>query len=248
MDKTRILVVDDEPKMVRLTREVLTATGFEVLTAYNGMNAVNLAAMEKPDLIVLDLLMPGELDGFATAKRIREFSDVPIIMLTARIHEADKLRGFDSGADDYMTKPFSARELLARIRALLKRSHGAENPISEGEIRVGCIRIDLAHHKVFSDDVEVELTPTEFSLLRELARHMNQVMLHEQLLVAVWGAEYRNDQDYLRAYIHHLRQKLEADPANPKLILRSPGVGYMLADSNQPVIKRPREDKRVPIS
>lgn len=248
MDKTRILVVDDEPKMVRLTREVLSATGFEVISAYNGVNAVNLAAMEKPDLIVLDLMLPGELDGFATARRIREFSDVPIIMLTARVHEADKLRGFDSGADDYMTKPFSARELLARIRALLKRTKPGEKSAGESEIVVGNIRIDLVHHKVLSDGVEVRLTPTEFSLLRELARHLNQVMLHEQLLTAVWGADYRNDLDYLRAYIRHLRQKLEVDPADPKLILRSPGVGYVMVDSKQPSVRHPKEDKRVPVS
>jgi two-component system KDP operon response regulator KdpE len=248
MEKTRILVVDDEQKLVRLVREVLTATGYEVLTAYNGTNAVNLAALEKPDLIVLDLVLPGELDGYATARRIREFSDVPIIMLTARVRENDMLRGFEAGADDYMTKPFSARELLVRIRSLLKRANGEAKTSELTEIVIGNVKIDLVHHKVFTDDIEVRLTPTEYNLLRELARHLNQVMLHEQLLVAVWGAEFRNDHDYLRAYIHHLRQKLEADPANPKLILRSPGVGYMLVDSKQPLAKRPKEDKRVPIS
>lgn len=248
MNKTRILVVDDEQKLVRLVREVLTATGYEVFTAYNGTNAVNLVALEKPDLIVLDLVLPGELDGYAVARRIREFSDVPIIMLTARVREADMLRGFDSGADDYMTKPFSARELLVRIRSLLKRAHGSEKLAGETEIVVGSIRIDLVHRKVFSNGVEVLLTPTEYNLLHELARHANQVMLHEQLLTAVWGSEYRNDQDYLRAYIRHLRQKLEADPANPQLILRSPGVGYMLADARQTSTKHPKMDDRVPIS
>lgn len=248
MNKTRILVVDDEQKLVRLVREVLTATGYEVFTAYNGTNAVSLAALENPDLIVLDLVLPGELDGYAVARRIREFSDVPIIMLTARVRETDMLQGFDAGADDYMTKPFSARELLVRIRSLLKRAHGGDKTGGDAEIVIGSIRIDLVHRKVFSNDIEVLLTPTEYSLLHELARHVNQVMLHEQLLTAVWGAEFRNDQDYLRAYIRHLRQKLETDPANPKLILRSPGVGYILVDSKQAGVRRPKEDDRVPIS
>jgi two-component system KDP operon response regulator KdpE len=149
-------------------------------------------------------------------------------MLTARVTEVDKLRGFDAGADDYITKPFSSKELLARVRAVLKRARGEASATGEAEIVCGDLRIDLARRRVIVRHDEVHLTPTEYSLLHELVRHPNQVLLHEQLLSAVWGPEYRDDVDYLRAYIRYLRQKIEADPANPKIIQRCPGIGYML--------------------
>jgi two-component system KDP operon response regulator KdpE len=226
MAEARILVVDDEPKLVRLVREVLTATGYQVMSTGSGENAVEMMALEKPDLIVLDLVLSGAMDGYEVAHRVREFSDVPIIMLTAKARESDLLRGFDSGADDYLTKPFSAKELLARVRAVLKRTR-RESTV-ETEIVCGELRMDLARRQVTVSGRPVQLTPTEYNLLHELALHCNQVMLHEQLLTAVWGEEYRDDLDYLRAYIRYLRQKLEADPASPKLIVTSPGVGYML--------------------
>ena len=226
MTEARILVVDDEPKLVRLVREVLTATGYSVMSTGSGENAVEMAALEKPDLIVLDVVLSGTMDGYGVARRVREFSDVPIIMLTAKARESDLLHGFDSGADDYLTKPFSSKELLARVRALLKRAR-RESP-GESEVICGDLRIDLARRQVTLSGQLVQLTPTEYNLLHQLAQHRNQVMLHEQLLSAVWGQEYRNDVDYLRAYVRYLRQKLEADPANPKLIVTSPGVGYML--------------------
>jgi two-component system KDP operon response regulator KdpE len=224
----RVLVVDDEPRLVRLVREILIATGYDVLVGCNGQQAVDLVALEQPDLVILDIILNGDMDGYEVTKQIRTFSEVPILMLTARVREVDLLRGFDFGADDYMTKPFSSKELLARVRALLKRSLKDMENEKEVELSCGEINIDLARHRVTLSGTEIHLTRTEYNLLHELARHHNQVLLHEQLLTAVWGSEYRNDTDYLRAYIHALRQKLEPDPENPRWIVRCPGVGYML--------------------
>jgi two-component system KDP operon response regulator KdpE len=229
-----ILVVDDEPKLVRLVREVLAATGHSILSTGNGDRAVELAALEHPDLILLDLVLADAVDGYEVARRVREFSDVPIIMLTAQAREADMLRGFDVGADDYLTKPFSARELLARIKAVLHRARREAVAPAEALIVCGELRIDLARHRVSLGGQDVHLTRTEHSLLLELARHPNQVLLHEQLLAVVWGPEYRDDIDYLRAYIRYLRQKLEPDPSAPKMILTEPGVGYLLACPETP--------------
>jgi DNA-binding response OmpR family regulator len=230
MTKERILIVDDEPKLIYLVREILTATGFEVLLTCNGEHAVQMVAVEQPDLVLLDIVLPGPLDGYEIAHRIREFSNVPIIMLTARVRESEMLHGFEVGADDYITKPFSSKELLARIRAVLKRA-SAEPGHSIEEIVCDCLVIDLARRRVSLEGREIHLTPTEFNLLHELATHPNKVLLHEELLSAVWGSEYRDDLDYLRSYIRYLRQKIETDPSNPKIILRCPGVGYMLAAS-----------------
>jgi len=234
MSEARILVVDDEPKLVRLVREVLTAIGFDVMSTGSGENAVEMAALERPDLIVLDVVLSGAMDGYEVTRRVREFSDVPIIMLTAKVREADLLRGFDVGADDYLTKPFSSKELLARVRAVLKRARREPAAPVESEIVCGELRIDLARRHVTVAGKQVQLTPTEYNVLHELASHRNQVLLHEQILTAVWGTEYRDDLDYLRAYIRYLRQKLEPDPANPKLIVTSPGVGYMLVCPESP--------------
>lgn len=224
----QILIVDDEPKLVRLVREVLQATGYDVIAASSGEQAIELTALEQPELVILDIVLLGDMDGYETAKRIREFSDVPIIMLTAKVREADKLRGFDAGIDDYVTKPFSSKELLARIRAVLNRYKASITTPKETEIICGDMKIDLMRRRVSIGDQDVHLTPTEYKLLHVLASHLNKVMLHEQLLTAVWGPEYLNDLDYLRSYIHMLRRKLEVDPANPRMILRIPGVGYIL--------------------
>jgi two-component system KDP operon response regulator KdpE len=248
MEKARILLVDDEPRLIHLVREVLGATGYEVLIAVSGEHAIEMTALEQPDLILLDIVLAGTIDGYNVAQRIREFSDVPIIMLTARVRESDKLHGFDVGADDYITKPFSSKELLARIQAVLKRSHGDMVKPARSEIICGDLRIDLARRHVTIAGREVHLTPTEYSLLHELAAHTNQVLLHEQLLTAVWGSEYRNDIDYLRAYIRYLRQKIEADPANPKVIVRSPGVGYMLVCPDKTTDESLKLDDRLPVS
>ena len=227
-DKPRILVVDDEPKLVHLVREVLSVAGFDVLSTSSGEGAVEMIALEQPDLVLLDIILSRTMDGYQVARRVREFSGVPIIMLTAKAREEDLLRGFESGADDYLTKPFSAKELLARVRAVLNRARHEPTARGESEIVCGDLRIDLARRRVTVAGRDVPLTATEYNLLHQLALHRNQVLLHEQLLTAVWGAEYRDDLEYLRAYIRYLRQKLEPDPANPKRIVTSQGVGYML--------------------
>jgi len=224
----KILIVDDEPRVVNLVREVLTATGFDIIATRTGESAIELTALEQPDLILLDLILPGALDGYQVAKRLREFSDVPIIMLTAKVREVDMLRGFEVGADDYITKPFSSKELLARIQAVLKRSKLESEQKASSEFVCGDLRIDFAKRAVFVNSREIFLTHTEYNLLYELATHPNQVLFHDYLLTNVWGYEYRDDVDYLRTYIHYLRKKLEVDPSNPRLIISSPGVGYML--------------------
>ncbi|MGD2049780.1 MAG: response regulator transcription factor, partial [Chloroflexota bacterium] len=213
MMKTRILVVDDEPKLVRLIQEVLTATGFEVVSTGSGEKAIEMVALEQPDLVLLDIVLTGDVDGFEVARRVREFSDVPIIMLTAKAKESDLLRGFDAGTDDYITKPFSSKELLARIRAVLNRAKNETGEAVEAVINCGELRIDLARRRVTLSGEAIHLTRTEYNLLLELASHQNQVLLHTQLLTAVWGAEYRDDLDYLRAYVRYLRRKLEPDPS-----------------------------------
>jgi DNA-binding response OmpR family regulator len=229
MDKSKILIVDDEPKLVRLVREVLLASGYEVLATCNGEHAIEMVALEQPDLILLDIIFYyGNLDGYEVARRIREFSNIPIIMLTAKVRESDLLRGFEAGADDYITKPFSSKELLARLRAVLKRAHSEQPNINKAEVVCGDLNINLANRRVKQGDREIHLTSTEYNLLYELALHQNQVVLHEQLLTAVWGQEFRDDIDYLRSYIRYLRQKIEQIPAEPQLIVTVSGVGYML--------------------
>ena len=228
MAQTRILIVDDEPKLVRLVREVVTAVGYSAFSTGSGASAIELVALEQPDLVLLDIVLSDAVDGYEVARRVREFSDVPIIMLTARARESDLLRGFEAGADDYLVKPFSSKELLARVRAVLKRARLEPAASPKPEIVCGELRMDTARRRVTVGDREVKLTRTEYNLLHELSTHPNQVLLHEQLLATVWGAEYRDDLDYLRAYVRYLRQKLEPDPANPKMIVTVPGVGYML--------------------
>ena len=227
MSLGRILIVDDEPKLVRLVSEILLATGFDVLASSSGDQAIEMVAIEQPDLVIMDIMLLGGQDGYQVTRRIREFSDVPIIVLTIKSKEIDLLRGFEAGADDYLTKPFSSKELLARLRAVLKRSQSSAGISHETEIVCGDLRIDLLRRRVTSQAREVHLTPTEYNVLHELARHCNQVLLHEQILSAVWGPEYVNDIDYLRSYIHCLRKKLEPEPANPKMILSNPGIGYI---------------------
>jgi two-component system KDP operon response regulator KdpE len=232
MLKKRILIVDDDPRLIRLIREVLGAAGYEVLTSASGESAIQALALEQPDLLLLDIMLP-DMDGFQVARRAHEFTDVPIIMLTAKVTENDKLTGFNAGADDYITKPFSSKELLARVQAVLNRAQGVRDLPDRTIIDCGDLNIDLSQHRVSIGAQEVYLTATEFNLLHELAMHMNQVLLHEHLLTAVWGPEYRNDVDYLRSYVHSLRKKLERDPANPVMITNIQGVGYMLVKPNE---------------
>ena len=224
----KILVVDDEPRVVRLVTEVLRAMGYQVVAAASGRSGIEMVALEQPDLVLLDILLPQGPDGYEVCRRIREFSEVPVIMLTARAQESDMLRGFDMGADDYLTKPFSAKELVARVKAVLRRSRRPGETLST-LLTCGDLEIDFARRTVRAHGEQVQLTRTEYSLLRQLALNANKVMLHRELLAEVWGPEYLDDVDYLRAYIRYLRRKLEADPSAPQLIVTAPGIGYMLA-------------------
>lgn len=230
MTEARILVVDDEPKLVRLVREVLTATRYAVMSTGSGENAVEMAALERPDLILLDIVLSGAMDGYEVARRVREFSDVPIIMLTAKARESDLLHGFDVGADDYLTKPFGGRALQARIEAVLRRYRpGAPLTTERTQFQSGPLCVDVANRQVTLNDAPVYLTPIEFALLTELIRYPDKVRLHGELLTAVWGPEYRDDVTILRATIYRLRQKIEPDPASPSFIQTEPGVGYIFS-------------------
>jgi two-component system, OmpR family, KDP operon response regulator KdpE len=223
----KILVVEDEPRILRLVTEILRSVGFTVVGAGDAKTAMEMLVIEQPELILLDILLPHGANGYELCERIREFSDVPVIMLTAKAQENDILRGFDAGADDYLTKPFSAKELLARVRAVLRRTYRPEEKVTTA-VHCGELEIDFARHKVWARGEQVPLTRTEYALLRQLALNPNKIISHEGLLTSVWGPEYRNDVDYIRAYVWHLRRKLECDPSNPRLIVTSPGVGYML--------------------
>jgi two-component system KDP operon response regulator KdpE len=224
----KILVVDDEPRVVRLVTEVLGAVGYDVVAAARGEPAIEMVALEQPDLVLLDIRLPGDMDGYEICRRVREFSDVAVIMLTARAQESDVLRGFDVGADDYLTKPFSAKELVARVKAVLRRTGRSEERVTTA-FTCGELEVNFARRTVEVRGDQVSLTRTEYALLRQLALNANRVMLHQDLLTQVWGPEYRDDVDYLRAYVRYLRRKLESDPSNPQYILTSPGVGYLLA-------------------
>jgi two-component system KDP operon response regulator KdpE len=223
----KILVVEDEPKVTLLVRQVLGAFGYRVVAAANGETAIEMVAVEQPDMVLLDILLPHGPDGYEVCERIREFSNVPVIMLTAKARQSEILRGFEVGADDYLIKPFDAKELVARIRAVLRRANGP-HPDTAPSLVCGPIEIDFARRVARVEGETVHLTRTEYALLRELAQNANKVMSHGELLAAVWGAAYRDDVDYLRAYIRYLRRKLEPDPGNPRYILTSQGVGYML--------------------
>lgn len=227
MRKRAILIVDDDPALLKLVR-VNLERDYRVLTATGPEQAVRTVAREDPDLVVLDILLDADENGFSVCRQIREFSAVPVIMLTAVAQEEDKLRGFACGADDYMTKPFSAKELLARIEAVLRRAKSDSGP-KQPLITVGPLTLDLARRRASINGREVELTPTEYKLLHYLAANRNRVVLHSQLLAHVWGSEYRGEVEYLRVYVSRLRQKIEQDPASPQLLLTHPGIGYLLS-------------------
>lgn len=228
--KTSVLVIDDDVRLLRFVRANLESVGYKVLLAEDAETGIGLVEKEMPDLIILDVMLPG-LSGFELARRIREFSAVPILMLTAKAEEADVVAGLKVGADDYMTKPFGVQELLARVEAVLRRSGTPEGNTAPGQdgIKVGELSIDFLRRRVSVKGTEVELTLTEYKLLSELASNAGKVMLHSELLSKVWGPEYRNEWEYLRAYIRRLRRKLEQDPAHPQYILSRPGFGYVLA-------------------
>lgn len=225
--KATILAVDDEPRVLKLLKANLESSGYKVLTAADGEEAVDLVERHLPNLVILDLMLP-KMDGYAACRRIREFSSVPIIMLTARSAQVDLIHGFEVGADDYLTKPFSVTELLMRVQAVLRRSKWPEEIVSRHGFKTGPIEIDFAQHRVTVDGEHVKLTPTEYRLLTYLASNANRVILHRELLRAVWGPEYGEETEYLRVYMRYLRQKLEPEPSDPRYLLTQPGAGYML--------------------
>lgn len=220
----RILVIDDEPQIRRLLKVSLAAHGYEVEECKTGQEGINRAAIVKPDLVLLDLGLP-DIDGKAVVVNIRQWSKVPIIILTARDQESEKIEALDAGADDYVTKPFSMGELLARLRVALRHAVTAENaPI----LTCGDLVIDLVGRHVMKGGKEVKLTPTEYELLKVLAQNMGKVLTHKYLLKAVWGNAYNEDTHYIRVYIGQLRRKVEGNPAQPQYIITESGVGYRL--------------------
>jgi DNA-binding response OmpR family regulator len=226
MKKPTALVIDDEPDTLKLVGMNLRARGYEILTAADGRAGLKRFTEHPVDLVILDIMMP-VLDGFTVCQAIRQRSDVPIIMLSARGQEKDIVRALDLGADDYLTKPFGAEELLARVRAVLRRAdHTALKP--QPPLIVGALKLDFATRRVTVRDQEIHLTPTEYNLLTYLATNAGRVLTHRTLLQAVWGPEYGDEIDYLWAYIRRLRCKIESDPAEPQYILTEPGVGYSL--------------------
>ncbi len=228
-ERRRILVVDDEERMVRFIRLNLEHDGFLVSEAFNGRQALEKLRDDTPDLILLDVMMP-DMDGFEVLQMIREISNVPVIMLTAKGEEDDRIRGLELGADDYITKPFSPREMISRIKAVLRRTESASGSM-HGLIEVDDrLKIDFDRREVWLDGKLVKLRPTEYRLLYHLVQNAGWVVSHDQLLTKVWGYEYRDEPHYVRLYINYLRKKLEEDPSNPKYILTERGVGYRFVD------------------
>jgi DNA-binding response OmpR family regulator len=228
-ERRRILVIDDEERMVRFIRLNLEHDGFLVNDAFNGKQAIQRLRDATPDLILLDVMMP-DLDGFEVLQMIREISNVPVIMLTAKGEEDDRVRGLELGADDYVTKPFSPRELVSRVKAVLRRTEGASGSM-HGLIEVDeHLKMDFDRREVWKNGKIVKLRPTEYRLLYHLVQNAGWVVSHDQLLAKVWGYEYRDEPHYVRLYINYLREKLEDDPANPIYILTERGVGYRFVD------------------
>ena len=220
-----ILIVDDELAIVKFLRANLEANGYETLAASDGAEALQKVEMELPDLIILDIMMP-KIDGFEVCRRIREWSQIPIIMLSVRGDLMDKVKCLDLGADDYLTKPFGKEELIARVRAVLRRTEGAYVTSSQPSFTCDDLEINFVERRITVAGREVKLTPTEYNLLRELALNTNKVLTHNMLLGKVWGPEYGEEKEYLRVFVNRLRQKLEVNPENPKYIITVPGVGY----------------------
>ena len=227
----KILVVDDEELLVKGIRFNLQNEGYEVLTAFNGLEAVQLTRSSNPDLIILDVMMP-EMDGLTACSKIREFSNVPIILLTAKADDMDKLMGFDHGADDYLTKPFNILELKARIRALLRRTGTAEAKSAENNLTIGTITLDLNGRNAYRNGIPAELTAKEFDVIEFLMRNPNRVYSREALLDTIWTYEYRSDIRTVDVHIRRLREKLEENPAEPNYIMTKWGVGYYFRKEN----------------
>jgi DNA-binding response OmpR family regulator len=228
---TLILVVDDEPLYQRLLQINLETESYEVLTASNGEEALEVFTNKKPDLIIMDIMMP-KLDGLATCERIRQFSSVPIIMLTAKGEEQDRVKGLNVGADDYVVKPFSATELLARVRAVLRRVGSQKETYKQSEFSHGDLRINFARAEVWKGDKPIYLSATEYRLLIQLAQNLGTILTAEDLLTEVWGPSYKDDKEILWVSIARIRQKLEDDPHNPTHIITKSGLGYIMPDKD----------------
>jgi two-component system KDP operon response regulator KdpE len=224
-----ILLIEDEPQMRRFLRTALGANDYRLVEAVTAKEGLAQAAARNPDVILLDLGLP-DRDGLEVASELREWSGTPIIVLSARGREQDKVRALDVGADDYLTKPFGVEELLARIRVALRHAARSPGVAPEPIFEVGDLRVDLPGRRVWRAGAEVHLTPTEYKLLATFVRHAGKVLTHRQLLKEVWGTSYVNQSHYVRVYLAQLRQKVEADPARPRLLLTEPGVGYRLKD------------------
>ena len=220
----RLLVVDDEQSIRRFLRTSLSAHGYAIAEAADGQSALTTVTSFRPDVIVLDLGLP-DMDGIDVIRHLREWSQIPIIILTVREHEADKIAALDAGADDYLTKPFGVGELMARLRVAVRRT---VTSVNEPIFRTGELTVDMAHRTVTVAEEDVRLTPTEYDLLRLLSIHAGKVLTHHQLLRQVWGSGYEHDVHLLRVNISNLRRKLEPDPARPRYLLTEPGVGYRL--------------------
>jgi DNA-binding response OmpR family regulator len=230
MKQFRVLIVDDEPHILQFLQVKLTASGYEVLSANNGSEALAQVQTQEPDLLVLDVVMPG-MDGFETLKQIRAVSPVPVIILSAKETNVDKVKGLKMGADDYLAKPFNPDELVARIEAVRRRLAPAENRKIIESITLGNLTINLRNRMVVVDDQEIQLTRIEWLILSELVRNRGKLMLYGDLLTRVWGPEYRDDVQILRTWISRLRHKTERDPENPALIRTVPKTGYIIDET-----------------
>jgi DNA-binding response OmpR family regulator len=231
--KTTILIADDDPQLLRLMARNLQFEGYDVLTASDGRTALEITEEKRPDLVLLDIMMP-KMDGFTVSQRIREFSNIPIIIVTARGQDQDKIRGLDLGADDYLTKPFNVDELLARSRAVLRRSQFMASEQTINSIQIGDLSIDYTQHIVKRGNKELSLTPIEYRILAYLAQNSGRIITQDTLLEHVWGAEYAGESHMLQVNVNRLRRKLEPDPAHPRYILTKVGVGYQLANQPDP--------------
>jgi two-component system, OmpR family, KDP operon response regulator KdpE len=227
----RILIVEDDPSIQRILKRSLLVNGYEVTVVDSGRQAVELVRTLQPDLILLDLCLPGDIDGMEVCIRVRELSQAPIIVVSARSEEPLKVQALDLGADDYQTKPFHTEELLARVRSCLRRAatQDAENPSKPDIISTtdGYLRMNLMRHQIFAGEEKINLTPTEYELLHQLMVNAGKVMTHRVLLREVWGPEYGDEADYLRVYVRQLRRKVEPEASQPRYILTEPGVGYV---------------------
>ncbi len=226
-NKGLILLIEDEPQMRRFLRVTLQGHGYTLVEAVNGQEGLTQAATRNPDIILLDLGLP-DIDGLEVTRRLREWSKTPVIVLSAREQEHDKINALDAGADDYLTKPFGAGELLARIRVALRHAAMQKAGQKESVFVLANLRVDLVKRQVFLNDAEIHLTPIEYKLLSAMIKYAGKVVTHSQLLKEVWGPAYANQTQYLRVYMGQLRRKIEANPARPRFLINEPGIGYRL--------------------